>query len=214
MTTAPLSPGIYTVSITAASQGYDDWTNITDDANTNFSATGLTGIDVNRNTNSPYYGRVFVACACPLFTILKCNADGSPADEGGSSTGGLTWGEGAGVNSFFSPWKIAVAPNDKVYINDFSGFGVVYAFDEMISTNYLVALDATNYPYPDPQLSGLCVTGIGRPMRRIWMTDENALTMQNTNPPAGILRWQLDTNGCATTNDTGTVIAPVTKLRR
>jgi hypothetical protein len=120
-------PGIYTISITAASPGYADWTPITDDGNTNFSAIGLTGIDVNRNTNSPYYGRVFVGCAYPNFTIMKRNADGSPAEEGGSSSGGLTWGEGTGVNAFFSPWKISVGPNDKVYIDDIhqlpGGFG-------------------------------------------------------------------------------------------
>jgi hypothetical protein len=208
---ATVAPGVYTVSISAASQGYDNWTAITDDGNTNFSAIGLTGIDVNRNTNSPYYGRVFVGCAEPLFTIMKRNADGSPADEGGSSNGGLSWGDGTGVNSFFSPWKIAVGPNDKVYINDFSGYGVVYAFDDLISTNYQVALQATNYPYSDPELSGLYITGSAT-NGQIWMTDENAMSAQNTNGSAGILRWQLGADGTVATNGTGidTVIAPVT----
>jgi hypothetical protein len=196
-------PGVYTVSITAASHGYDSWTNITDDS-ANFTAIGLTGIDVNRNTNSPYYGRVFVGCAYPSFTILKCNADGSPGDEGGSSNGGLSWGAGADATDvFFSPWKIAIGANDKVYINDFSGFGVVYAFDELISTNYQEALSEVNYPYPTPFLSGLYITGSGT-NAFIWMTD------LNTNSSAGILRWQLDANGNAATNDVGTVIAPVT----
>jgi hypothetical protein len=196
-------PGIYTVSITAASHGYDNWTNITDDTNANFSAHGLTGIDCNRNTNSAYYGRVFVGCAYPSFTILKCNADGSPGDEGGSSNGGLSWGENTGVYGFFSPWKIAIGANDKVYINDFSGFGIVYAFDETISTNFQEALGPSNYPYWDPELSGLYITGSAT-NGQIWMTD------QNTNGSAGILRWQLGADGTVATNDTGAVIAPVT----
>ncbi len=195
-------PGIYTVSIVAASRGYGTWTNIVDYSSNN-DAIGLTGIDVNRNINSPYYGRVFVGCAFPAFTILKWNADGSAGDEGGSSDGGLTWGAGAGVDSYFSPWKIAVAANDKVYIDDFSGFGVVYAFDETISTNYVEALGATNYPYWDPNLSGLCTSASGT-NAYIWMTDQQGGTS------AGILRWQLLADGTVATNDTGTVIAPVT----
>ncbi len=194
-------PGIYTVSVTAASLGYDNWTNITDDG-TNFSAPGPRGIDVNRNTNSPYYGRVFVGCANPLFAILKFNADGSPADEGELSTGGLSWGNGTGVNSYYSPWKIAVAASDLVYIDDFSGYGVAYAFDETISTNCQEAVSAENYPYSTPYLSGLYTTVAGT-NAFIWMTDEQAASS------AGILRWQLNGQGDAATNDTGTVIAPV-----
>jgi hypothetical protein len=193
-------PGVYTVSITATSLGYDNWTNIT----TNIPAPGLTGVDINRNTTSPYYGRVFVGCAVPAFTILKCNADGSPADEGGSSNGGLSWGAETGLPGiYFSPWKIAIGANDKVYIDDFSGFGVVYAFDETISTNYQEALGATNYPYWDPELSGLYITGSGS-NAFLWMTDQQAGTS------AGILQWQLMADGTVATNDTGTVIAPVT----
>jgi hypothetical protein len=210
LTGTRVQPGVYTVSITAASEGYEAWTNIID-YSTNGDAPGLTGIDVNRNTNSPYYGRVFVGCAIPAYTILKCNADGSPADEGGSSNGGLSWGAGTGLGGeYFSPWKIAIGANDKVYINDYSGFGVVYAFDELISTNYQEALGATNYPYWNPQLSGLYITGSAT-NSEIWMTDNNPVgPYGNTNPPAGILRWQLGTDGTVATNDTGTVIAPVT----
>jgi hypothetical protein len=91
--------GVYNVRITAAAAGYATWTNITDDG-TNFDVYEPAGIAVNKNTNSPYYGRVFVG-NCKAGTvdstngsdvleatgILKCNADGSPADEGGFSTG-------------------------------------------------------------------------------------------------------------------------------
>jgi len=87
--------GVYNVRITAAAAGYDTWTNFTDDG-TNFDVFFPTSIAVNKNTNSPYYGRVFIGngkAGTLDFTnggtvsmgngILKCNADGSPADEGG-----------------------------------------------------------------------------------------------------------------------------------
>ena len=76
-------PGVYTVSITAGAEGYDSWTAITDDS-TNFSVFYPSGIAVNKNTNSPYYGRVFIAnCAdggdpTQASGIFKYNADGSP----------------------------------------------------------------------------------------------------------------------------------------
>src|SRR5262249_40978272 len=81
--------GSYSVSITASSTGYTNWTQITsdlDDAAT-FVRGGL-GIAVDQNPNSLYYGRVFVANAFGLdpantpgdvLGILKFNADASGA---------------------------------------------------------------------------------------------------------------------------------------
>ncbi len=143
--------GVYQISITAAATGYEAWTNITDDS-PNFSVLVPTGIAVNKNTNSPYFGRVFVGNAPPSYDndagIYKCNADGSPADEGAFSQS-YQWAGGQ-----FSPWKIAIAQDDTVYINDWSQGGLVAAFDETISTNYLTVFDTANYPYPSALLSG------------------------------------------------------------
>src|SRR5665213_56116 len=58
----PVPVGLYSVSITAAADGYDDWTQITDDG-ANFNVSSPRGLDVNKNTNSPFYGRVFVSNA-------------------------------------------------------------------------------------------------------------------------------------------------------
>jgi hypothetical protein len=198
-----LSPGVYTVSITAASAGYGTWTNITDDGS-NFSVALPRGITVNRNTNSLFYGRVFVANADTPFGIYKYNADGSQGDEGGFSSGGLGWGEGAEFPEY-SPWKMEVAMDDKLYIDDFSGNGVVYAFDQTIATNqYIAVVRADNYPSQDqsPYLSGLSVIGAGTNMK-IWMTDEKPYVS------AGIIGWQITAGGAAATNDTGTIIAPL-----
>jgi hypothetical protein len=197
---SPLTQGVYTVSITASSSGYGTWTNITDDG-PNFSVPVPRGITVDQNTNSPFYGRVCVGNSYTPFGIFKYNADGSPGDEGGFSSGGLTWGEGSEFPEF-SPWKMAVSGDDKVYIDNFSGNGIVYEFDPTIETNhYLAAVREDNYPAnedPDPYLSGLAVTGTGT-NTQIWMSDENP------EESAGIIVWQAATNGVAASNDTGAI---------
>ena len=67
---------------------------------------------------------------------------------------------------------MAIAQDDTVYINDWSGGGLVLAFDEVISTNYLTVLDSGNYPNPNVELSGPCVTG-GGAGAQMWMADAN-----------------------------------------
>lgn len=199
-TTNLVSEGAYTVNITAASTGYPCWTNITDDS-ARFHVDDPRGIVVNNNTNSPYYGRVFVANTYTQFGIFKYNADGSPADEGGFSTGGLTWGQGTPYPKF-SPWKMAISEDDLVYIDDFSDEGVLYAFDQTIATNnYQIAIGPGNYPAQDstPELSGVAVTGSGT-NTVIYMTDENPGTS------AGIVSWRAATNGVAANNDLGAIV--------
>jgi len=174
--------GVYQISITAAATGHPAWTNITDDSS-RFSVLDPTGISVNKNTNSPYFGRVFVGNAPPAYDndsgVYKCNADGSPADEGPFSQS-YFWAGG-----LFSPWKIAVAQDDTVYINDWSQGGSVTAFDETISTNYLTVLDMANYPYPTALLSGPFVTG-GGSATQLWMADANTNGFS-----VGVVRWDV-----------------------
>jgi hypothetical protein len=204
-----LTEGAYTVSITAASAGYGTWTNITDDSS-NFSVCAPRGISVNRNTNSPFYGRVYIGNAFDngegapgdQVGLFKCNADGSPADEGGFSTGGYGW-----AGDKYSPWKMAIGPDDQVYVDDFFGQGVVLSFDPTIDTNSLrQVIRSDNYPdpvqYPSLQLSGLTLVGAGT-NAQIWMTDNYPYGS------AGIIGWQLTSNGVAATDDTGSVIVAV-----
>lgn len=206
--------GVYRVGITACSPGYSAWTAITDDG-TNFAVAVPRGIDVNRNTNSPYYGRVFVGNSYPVggsppfdeVGVFKYNPDGSPADEGDFSTGGWPW-----AGDKYSPWKIAVGPDDRVYVDDFSANGELLSFDEVISTNSLTeVIRSDNYPYPayaggaaGPWLSGVSVTSC-QTNTYVWMPDAYP------QPPgsAGVLRWLL-TNGAAALNDPGTEIALAT----
>ncbi len=205
-----VGPGTYTISITAATTGYEDWTQISDDANPGNYVWEGRGIAVNKNPASPYYGRVFVANSHggpnegfrpgDSVGILKLNADGSPADETvesgfWNSTGGWSW------DGFYSsPWKLEVSEDDKVYVNDFTGNGLVLMFDQTIASNSLqIVLNTNNYPSPDVRLSGPFITGTG-PNTQVWMAD-------NVNLGSfGILRWQVTTNGSVATNDHGTKI--------
>src|SRR3974390_770172 len=57
---AAVPTGNYKVSITTASTGYRGWTITSDDSNYGNYVWEARGIAVNRDTNSPYYGRVFV----------------------------------------------------------------------------------------------------------------------------------------------------------
>ncbi len=197
--------GVCNVRITAAAAGYDTWTNITDDG-TNFDVLVPTGIAVNKNTNSPYYGRVFVGNGGINGTtgnILKCNADGSPADEGGFGTGGYGWGGDGYVNP--SPWKMDIGSDDRLYVEDWSGNGVVVSFDQVLSASYLEVLRPDNYPYSGISLSGLCVHGGGTNMQ-IFMADINMSYLGGM----GILSWFLDGTGVAASNDPGTVDVTLT----
>jgi hypothetical protein len=198
--TPELVEGVYTVSITAASAGYNTWTNITDDG-PYFFVNLPSGVSVNQNTNSLFYGRVYVANNYgDNVGIIKCNADGSPADEGGFSTGGYGWaGNG-------SPWKMAIGADDRLYVDDFSGQGVVVSFDPTIeSNNWRVVVGRDNYPAGDTNanLSSLSVIGAGA-NTQIWMTDAYPY-----GGSAGIVGWQIGADGVAATNDTGSVIVPV-----
>jgi hypothetical protein len=197
-----LAEGAYTVSITAASAGYSTWTNITDDG-TNFHVEAPRGVSVNQNTNSPFYGRVYVGNASgDNAGIIKCNADGSPADEGGFSTGGWGW-----AGKEISPWKMAIGADDRLYVDDYSGQGIVVSFDPTIGTNNCrqVIRNPDNYPAggdTNAYLTGLTVIGAGT-NAEIWMTDANP------SGSAGIIGWQIGADGVAETNDTGTVIVPL-----
>ena len=199
--------GTYSARITAKATGYGDWTQISNDSDPGSYAYQPTGLTVNKNPNSIYYGRIFVGNSVvgtgssvgDQVGILKLNADGSFADEGGFSTGGFSWG-GDG----FSPWKMAVSGDDKLYVNHWSGNGTVLAFDQVVSTSYLTVLrgDADNNPNGQANMSGPAVTGTGTGTQ-IWMADINY-----TTPVAGtgITRWNVTGDGTCAANDTGTQI--------
>jgi hypothetical protein len=196
--------GSYAVSITAASPGYGGWTITSDDNNDGNYVWDARGIAVNRNPNSPYYGRVFVGNSSPgpgslngdLVGIQKLNADGSYADEGGFSTGGIAWSLPG-----FAPWKMRVADDDYVYIEDWSSNGDVYRFDPLISSTSMLHVFGPDNAVTN-NLSGMAIVG-GGTNTQIWMTDNNF------PDGAGILKYAVTADGTCAANDTGTTVVGV-----
>jgi hypothetical protein len=96
----PVAPGNYLVSITASASGYTNWTKISVDTNAGNYAYDPRGVAVDNNSNSLYYGRVFIGNAGTgpnylktpgdMDTILKLNADGTFSDDGAYGDGGFT----------------------------------------------------------------------------------------------------------------------------
>ncbi len=196
-----VSPGTYAVSITAASSRYTNWTQTTVDGDLTYVWAGR-GIAIDQNTNSVYYGRIFVAnsLAGPnlnpgdVVGILKMNADGSPADEGILSTNqsGHDW-----TGNEVSPWKLTVSADDYVYVDDMANGGEVYRWDPTFSSNALLYVLQTNNQPAGAQLSGPTVSGAGT-NAQIWMVDNFS-----TN---GILKWGVTADGTCVTNDKGTAV--------
>jgi len=120
--------GTYTVRITATDFGYTTWTKTSDDTFVRSKYYSPKGVSVNRNTNSPNFGRIYVSegAGGPVGAGGRTTTDGiyvMTADQGDvlnqgdtAFAGGIDWTTGAGN----SPWKISVAPDDTVYISDWS----------------------------------------------------------------------------------------------
>ena len=213
-----LLAGTYSLRVTAAATGYTNWTQISNDSDPGNYVYQPTGLAVNKNPASRYYGRVFVANSGSggstgklgdQVGILKLNADGSFAGEGGFSTGSYAWAGDA-----FSPWKMEVSADDKLYVNDWTGNGIVLAFDQLVtSNNYLTVLrgdigpsssSADNNPTGAAVLSGPAITGAGTGTQ-IWMADIN----QAGADGSGITRWGVTSNLICALNDLGTSIVPL-----
>ena len=197
--------GNYSVSVSAASLGFPAWTQTSSDANSGNYVFAGRGIAVNRNTNSPYYGRVFVSNTTtgphPTTTpgdqigILKLNADGSPVEEGEFSNGGYPW---QGFRTPYSPWKIAVSDDDYFYANDWSANGDILRFDQTVSPgSVLHVLRADNWGNSGgANLTGPAITGAGT-NTQIWMADVSFPFS------LGIVKYGVTPNGDCATNDTG-----------
>jgi hypothetical protein len=204
-------PGDYSVSITAASSGYTNWTQTTCDTNIGNIVYEGRGIAVDKNAWSPYYGRIFVTVSdnspnpgAPGDTVgvLKLNADGSLADEGATVTGGHRWN---GLD--YSPWKVEVSADDFVYISDLytdvDQGGEVFRWDPLLSTNSLLPVLRQDNHLDTDGLSGPFITGTGT-NTQIWMVDN---TYFGTGLPSrGVLRYDVRADGSCVISNTGTVV--------
>ena len=203
-----VTQGVYSVSVTATSKGYTNWTQISPDT-TNYYVSAPTCIAVNLNTNSPFYGRVLVGNAngpnnAPVpgdnDGIIKCNADGSFADEGAYSAAGYAWNNDQAL--YACPQKLRIGGDDRVYALDANQNGVVVACDMIMSSNQVV-FDEPNYHDILGDLrygwGAMDITDAGTTNGLVWMGDVSP------NNGLGIRTWRL-TNGVADPNDhAGTV---------
>jgi hypothetical protein len=179
----PTVLGTYTVQISASATGFTNWTQISPDS-TNNVAVFAHGLAVDANTNSPYFGRIFVNCALnatqhgvkQMVGVYKYNADGTPADEGSFGYGGYTVDNSGNVDTGNAGYTVPemaihgssgaaergmrVGTDDRLYMNDYSDDGSVVAFDILVSTNQMVidqGPSSGNYPAA-PNYSGLMLS--------------------------------------------------------
>ncbi len=143
--------GIYKIEVTKnAGPGYLLGTvnQISDDANNFVKFVNQRGVAVNKNTNSPYFGRIYVGVGAPGTTagrtvgdgIYVLNADQTDAVGQGDTprTGGMNGGVGfdALAASGESPGRLFVGPDDNLYICDWSDAnGGLCVTDANVATN-------------------------------------------------------------------------------
>jgi hypothetical protein len=193
--------GTYSVSITAAADGYAEWTQISAESDINTYVYDGRGIAVDQQPASPYFGRILVANSAigndPVTTpgdvlgMLKFNADGSAAEEGITSTGGRAW-----AGNELAPWKTE-AFGGYAYVNDLALKGQVFRWDPTFASNSLVTVLPQANQRPGAVLGGLALTAEGT-NTVLWMADRTS-----TN---GVLRWTLAPDGTCSPGDTGTTV--------
>jgi len=197
-------PGTYSVSVTAASTGYSHWTQITTDTNAgNSAAYWPDGIAVDTTTNSPYYGRVMVGNGTSTGAggaagVVKCNADGSLADEGQSNAG-----YGFPQDGFLgdSCRSLKYITDDRIAFNNWTGNGKIIACDMIMSTNQTL-WDSGNLP------GAPWVNNLPSGMADIEVTDpgtSNAMAYVGDGdyPSQGVWAWPLTNNGAYDPNFAG-----------
>jgi len=192
--------GDYSIEVTASDDGYTAWTKISDDTKT--AIYSPRGIAVNRNPESPYFGRVYVTNKA---AGTSTNTGAFYTDQGilmytqdqefiGFSNGGVTWP----ASTSGSPHKLMISPDDMVYVGDYAN-DLLYAFDEEISdASQLLVLDASNRE-TGQYIAGHWVAGTGAD-RAIYTADGHY------GAYTGIKKYDIGTNETMPDNDTGYVI--------
>lgn len=147
-----VATGVYGVSITAAANGFSDWTVTSDGTSPNTHVNRPYGIAVDNNTNSPYYGRIFIGNVHTLtgssaigdtIGIVKCNADGSYADDGAFSQ--FDYNFAGSDDGLDCPIGMKVLADDTLYFNDWAiGKGKVVGVDPALTHSFVV-WDSPNY---------------------------------------------------------------------
>jgi len=212
----PVATGHYGVSLAAGAGSHTNWTQISQDGSPGNYTLAPRGLAVNNNSNSFYYGRVFLGNAAEnphstlpgdQDTILKLNADGSFAMDGPDGIGGydiVDFGDD-GV-----PQKMRVGEDDRLYMMDLDQRQLV-AFDMLVSTNQIVMTQASYVENPffiNGSIPGglgwfsMDVTGANTTNGLIWLGQWDA-------DGAGIWNWGLTNGEANPTNDTGNPVLEI-----
>ncbi|MCK4641751.1 MAG: lamin tail domain-containing protein, partial [Candidatus Marinimicrobia bacterium] len=189
--------GDYSIKITASDDGHTAWTKISDDAKT--AIYSPRGVAVNRNPESPYFGRVYVTNKA---AGTSTNTDAFFTDQGilmytqdqefiGFSNGGVTWP----ASTSGSPHKVMIGPDDMVYVGDYAS-DLLYAFDADIDdASQKLVIGASN-KITGQYVTGHWVTGTGAD-RAIYTADGHY------GAYTGIKKYDIGLNDVMPENDTG-----------
>jgi hypothetical protein len=188
--------GSYSVSITAASNGYLYWTQVISNANP--KVFWPAGVVADTKIDSIYYGRVMAANGVSTANnvaphpvgIVKFNADGSEADEGQSDAGNPFRTDTINGDSVRS---LKFGDDDRVYWENWITYGQISAADMAMTTNQLL-LDCDQNPNLNNLVygvSGLDITDPGTTNALIWVTDASDY------PSVGVWAFPLTNNGVA-----------------
>lgn len=192
----------YSINITAAAEGYTNWTQISSDSDPNTFVNEGRGVASVQQPGNPYFGRTIVANArggsesLPGYALglWKFNADQSSPEDGITSTAGRTWsGNGLG------PWKVEAA-NDFVYANDLGLNGLVFRCDPTLSSNTLTAVMREDNLPVGAAFSGFALSGAAT-NDQLWMADHTS--------GFGIVKWRLGPDGTCMDADKGTTVIGV-----
>ena len=127
---AIVADGNYSVQITASDDGHGDWEVLSDTFDLVNSFYVPRSVDINRNADGPYFGRIYVVeGGGPNTTasgrsvtdgIYILNADHTDAIGQGDAaqSGGVAWGEPADDTGAFSPKFVRIGEDNKVYLAD------------------------------------------------------------------------------------------------
>lgn len=208
---ANLTNGSYSFRVNASGAPHSDWALISvDDPVNNLNNFELPrGVAVNKNPNSPYYGRVYISNGRNLPTgngrvmddgVYMLNADFSDTGILGGSgphAGGVDWTVGGSS----SPFRLEVGPDDSVYITDWSdGHSGLWQADPNVGTATEVldstGRDANGGNVTHGSISDVIISGTGA-SRTILTTEEDiapfnllrydiGTTTTFTGPPSGV----------------------------
>ena len=211
-----VATGNYVVSVAATASSHTNWTQISQDASPGNYTFDPRGLAVDNNSNSLYYGRVFVGNAAenaPYIrpgdqdTIIKLNADGSFAADGPNGDGGydmVDFGDDG------EPQKMRVAEDDRLYMMDLDQRQIA-SFDMLLGTNEVVMTTADYDENPfwlNGSIDGgtgwfsMDITGANTTNALIWLGQWDA-------GGAGIWNWNMSDGVAITTNEIGNWVVEV-----